>query len=182
MNIFILSKQPEESARLLCDKHISKMVVESAQMLSTAHRMLDGSPIKIPGKRGSYYLHPDSILEAILYKAVHMHHPCTKWTMVSNNNYTWHYSYFIAMCNEYTFRYGRVHKTHALLGDVLRTPPRNIEIGPKTQFVLAMNSNPECMFPNDPVKSYRMFYQTKQDRFKMVWTKRDVPEWFTLKS
>jgi hypothetical protein len=41
-----------------------------------------------------------------------------------------------------------------------------------------MKSNPECMFPEDPVKSYRLFYQTKQDRFKMVWSKRQIPEWF----
>jgi hypothetical protein len=44
-----------------------------------------------------------------------------------------------------------------------------------------MKANPECMYPNDPVKSYRMFYQTKQERFKMAWTKRDIPEWFKVK-
>jgi hypothetical protein len=44
-----------------------------------------------------------------------------------------------------------------------------------------MKANPECMFPNDPVRSYREFYQTKQARFKMLWTKRDIPEWFRVK-
>jgi hypothetical protein len=41
-----------------------------------------------------------------------------------------------------------------------------------------MKSNPECIALGDPVKAYQAFYQTKQDRFKMVWTKRDVPSWF----
>ena len=41
-----------------------------------------------------------------------------------------------------------------------------------------MKASPECIFPDDPVKSYRMFYETKQDRFSMVWTKRKIPEWF----
>jgi hypothetical protein len=50
-----------------------------------------------------------------------------------------------------------------------------------TPFALAMKSNPECMFHNDPVRSYRAFYQTKQERFKMVWTNREIPEWFKAK-
>jgi len=47
-----------------------------------------------------------------------------------------------------------------------------------TPFKLAMKSNPECMFPSDPIKSYRLFYQTKQHRFKMTWSKRTIPAWF----
>ena len=42
MNIFYLHKKPEISAQLHCDKHVVKMIIEYAQMLSTAHRMLDG--------------------------------------------------------------------------------------------------------------------------------------------
>lgn len=186
MNLFILSKDPVEAAQLQCDKHVVKMIVESAQMLSTVHRMLDGELKRAPSKSGKtmskHWVHPDPQLDAVLYRAVHMAHPCTVWTGVSNNNYNWHYVHFTALCDEYTYRYGKVHNTDKLLREVLKTPPRNIPVGYLTQQPLAMKSNPECMFPDDPVKSYRLFYQTKQDRFKMVWSKRPVPEWFEVKN
>lgn len=183
MNLFILDKDPVKAAQLQCNRHIVKMVVESAQMLSTAHRMLDGTEERRPSKSGKtmsrYWVLPDD-REDVLYKAVHMHHPCTVWTMQSNNNYTWHWVHFAALCDEFQYRYGKVHKTDALLRDRLKELPRNIPVGYLTQQPLAMKSNPECMFPNDVVKSYRAFYQTKQHRFKMVWSKRSVPEWFEM--
>ena len=183
MNLFVLDHDPVEAARLQCDKHVVKMIVESAQMLSTVHRMLDGAETRRLSKSGKtwskYWVLPD-MREYTFYKAVHMHHPCTVWTAESNNNYNWHYAHFVALCDEYTYRYGRVHKTDKLLREVLMSPPRNIPVGYKTPQPLAMKSNPECMDYRDIVGSYRKFYQTKQDRFKMVWTKRPVPEWFQL--
>ena len=183
MNLFVLDHDPVEAARLQCDKHVVKMIVESAQMLSTVHRMLDGVETRVPSKSGKTmskaWTLPDS-REDILYRAVHMHHPCTIWTAESNNNYNWHYVHFVALCDEYTYRYGKVHGTDKLLREVLKSPPLNIPVGYKTPQPLAMKSNPECMDYRDIVGSYRKFYQTKQDRFKMVWTKRPVPEWFQL--
>jgi len=189
MNIFILDKDPVIAAQLQCDKHVPKMVVESAQMLSTAHRVLDGKLMRKPSKSGKtmvkywdlYEGADDLEAELLYYKAVHVGHPCTVWTMESNSNYKWHYQHFIALCEEYTYRYGKVHKTARVLGSALYSTPRNIPKGPLTEFPLAMKSNPECFFWGDPVKSYRAFYQTKQDRFKMAWTKRPVPKWFMEK-
>ena len=75
MNIFVLDKNPIRAAQLQCDKHVVKMIVESAQMLSTAHRILDGTKTKRPSKSGKrmvdYWVHPDNNLENTLYKAVH---------------------------------------------------------------------------------------------------------------
>jgi hypothetical protein len=185
VNLFILDLGPVEAAQLQCDKHIVKMIVESAQMLSTAHRMLDGYHIRAASKSGKtqvkVWLHPDPEMDSVLYKAVHSAHPCTVWTMVSSENYNWHYQHFVALCDEYTHRYGKVHLTDKLLREKLSGLPKSIKHGPITPFALAMGSNPECMYPNDPVRSYREFYQTKQDRFKMVWTNREVPEWFKIK-
>ena len=93
-------------------------------------------------------------------------------------NYEWHHQHFEALCGEYTYRYGKVHNTEKLLLEALIDPPTSIPEGLMTQFKLAMKSNPDCMHPDDPVRSYREFYQTKQGRFKMKWTKRDVPDWF----
>jgi hypothetical protein len=182
MNIFVLSSDPVDAARQQCDRHITKMAVESAQMLSTAHRMLDGRAILTPSKSGKRqvktWVHPDATLDGLLYKSVHEHHPCTLWTMNSNNNYTWHYIHFTALCDEYTHRYGKVHATDTKLRTVLKQLPRNIPVGYKTAQPLAMGAAPECMNPNDIVGSYRNFYKTKQQRFRMTWTKRDIPDWF----
>ena len=178
MNIFILHEYPVEAAQLQCDKHVVKMIVESAQMLCTAHRMLDGTQVmNDKGKLIKQWTLNDD-RDTWFYRSVHTGHPCTVWTMKTSGNYTWHYNHFVALCDEYTYRYGKVHATDKLLRNALANYPKNIPISYRTPFALAMNSNPECKFIDDPVKSYRMFYQTKQDRFKMVWTKRDVPEWF----
>lgn len=185
MNIFVLDHDPVTAAQLQCDKHIPKMVVESGQMLSTAHRVLDGKLTRKPSKSGKtmvkywdlYEGIGDSKAESLYYAAVHVGHPCTQWSMESSDNYLWHYKHFIALCEEYTYRYGKVHKTNRDLGLELARLPQNIPQGKMTPFRLAMKSNPECMLPC-PVESYRSFYQTKQERFKMKWSKRSVPEWF----
>lgn len=186
MNIFVLDTDAFEAARLQCDKHINKMCVESAQMLSTVHRVLDGKKEKRPSKSGKrlvdYWKHPDDFLETTLYKAVHVTHPCTQWSMMSDTNYQWHYQHWTGLAKEFEHRYGKVHGSYEQLKDVLSKFPQNMKIGGLTRFPLAMKSNPECMFEDDPVKSYRLFYQTKQDRFKMNWTNRPIPEWFEVRN
>ena len=182
MNLFYLDKAPIKAAQLQCDRHVVKMIVESAQMLSTAHRMIDGKLIETrtkTGRKGRHYELPDG-REQLLYKAVHYHHPCTVWTMKSNNNYNWHWVHFAALCDEYTYRYGKVHKTDELLRKALYELPRNIPVGYLSPLPLAMGAAPDCIDYNDPVGSYRKFYQTKQKRFKMAWTKREIPEWFKV--
>jgi hypothetical protein len=180
MNIFVLDKDPKQAAIEHCDKHVVKMIVESAQMLSTAHRILDGDECKRPSKSGKrivqYWELPDD-REHILYKAVHMKHPCTIWSMESSENYKWHWDLFSYLCDEYTYRYGKIHSTDTLLRDKLEQLPTNIPHGQMTKFKLAMGSNPECMF-EDPIKSYRAFYKTKQARFSMDWTNRKTPQWW----
>ena len=187
MNIFILHEDPVIAAQMQCDKHVPKMVVESAQMLSTAHRVLDGLLVRkrsVSGKTMVKYWDlfegaDDLEAEMIYYKAVHVGHPCTQWTMEADSNYRWHYDHFIALCQEFTYRYGKEHMTAVRLGSALYSTPRNIPKGPMTPFRLAMSSNPECIFEDDPVKSYRSFYHTKQERFKMAWAKgRSQPDWF----
>ena len=176
MNIFVLDNNPTIAAQLQCDKHVVKMIVESAQMLSTAHRVLDGKlyyDLSSNGRKIARF-HLD---DETYYKAVHMNHPSTKWTCETVENYNWHYKHFIALCGEYTFRYGKVHATETRLSKLLATPPKNIPSGKLTPFKLAMKANPECI-KECPVESYQRYYATKVDRFKMVWSKRQVPEWF----
>ena len=161
MNIFKLHESPILSAQFQCDKHVVKMPLESAQMLCTAHRILDGDDA-----------------DPSLYKIAHKNHPCTLWTMESIANYHWHYNHWVALCKEYTYRYGKEHLSFTKFSEILKVQPRNIPIGILTPFRLAMGSNPECMFDGDPVKSYREYYKTKKDKFNMVWPKREIPNWF----
>ena len=180
MNLFILNNNPILAAQEQCDKHVVKMIVESAQMLSTVHRMLDGCEIKRPSVSGKtmakYFELPDE-RENVLYRACHFNHPCTIWTRESMHNYRWHYLHFIGLCDEYTYRYDKIHSTDTKLRKALSKLPNNIPVKKMTPFKLAMGSNPECI-TEDAVESYRKFYHTKQERFKMDWTKRPIPAWF----
>lgn len=159
-----MDNDPVKAAKDQCDKHVVKMVLESSQMLSTAHRLLDGD---------------NCIAPSVLYKIAHKGHPCTLWTMESSKNYQWLYEHFVALCDEYTHRYGKTHLCDTKLRTILATLPKSIVKSGITNFKLAMGSNPECIDHSDPVKSYRLYYQTKQTKFDMKWTKRNMPKWFT---
>lgn len=167
-----------------CDKHVNKMCLESAQMLSTAHRILDGKPKKQLSKSGKSlvtHYELDVVRENTLYRVAHANHPCSKWVRETSGNYNWMFYHWKHLCKEFYFRFGKKHKSTELAID-LAYQPININLDNKTPFVLAMNNYPEYMFKDDPVKSYRMFYQTKQDRFAMKWEKgREKPEWFKLR-
>ena len=164
MNIFILDSHPTFAAQMQCDKHVVKMILESAQMLCTAHNVLDGYQ-----KEG-------------FYRTTHINHPCNVWIRNSYNNYCWLWLHLRALCKEYTYRYGKVHKCEASgLVDALKEPPKGLVGWRGTPFAVAMGNNPECIVEGDPVASYRNYYKTKKDKFKMIWTKRDVPDWFEEK-
>jgi len=192
MNRFIIENTPKECAMSHCDKHVPKMVVEEAQMLCTVHRLLDGQLTMVDAfdkqgnqvylKSGEPRMKKHWILsderESTLYKAAHMKHPCTLWAMETLGNYKWAVQMFIALCDEYTHRYGKDHKSESLV-PWLMIPPDKINPSLElTPMPLAMGANPECIDHHDVIGSYRKFYQTKQHRFKMVWSKRPVPDWF----
>lgn len=180
MNIFVLHEDPQIAATMQCDKHIPKMVVEAAQMLSTAHRMLDGREDKRPSKSGKrmvkYYYLDDPVAEEVYMKAVHFYHPCTVWTMESSDNYQWHWEHLKALCEEYTYRYGKTHKVHAERLEALKKIPTNIPHIGLTPFKQAMNHYPMCKDP-DPVTAYRNYYHAAKSFAK--WEKgRPAPDWW----
>ena len=180
MNIFILDQDPYRAAQMLCDKHIPKMIVESAQMLSTAHRMLDGKPEKRRSKSGktiqTYYSFEDG-RESFYYAAVHKNHPCTTWTTQSKENYKWHYKHFEGMSKEYTFRRDKVHATWGKLGELLHRPPKNIPDIGLTEFAQAMSHYPDCIVPGDAVQAYRNYYHTAKPFAEWKW-RRTAPDWW----
>ena len=179
MNIFILDKDPIKAAQLQCDKHIVKMILESAQMLCTAHRVIDGYPdIRVRNGRSNKVFKLPDYRESLFYGATHRNHPCNVWVRQSLKNYKWLYDHFCALCDEYTHRYGKVHKSDEKLREALCVAPTGIRGQELTEFKLAIDRE-DCLC-NDPVQAYRKYYQTKQDRFKMVWTNRAIPDWFRV--
>jgi len=176
MNVFYLDRDPVTAAKMHCDKHVVKMIIEYAQLMSTAHRVLDGEMYYGLTKNGRKIKRwkLNSNMENILYKASHINHPSAIWARQSNNNYNWLYCLFTALCDEYTHRYGKVHETDRKLRDVLVTPPMNIEVGYKTQPPQAMPD--DVKVDGDSLQAYKNYYNKYKVEFAR-WTNRNIPNW-----
>jgi hypothetical protein len=172
MNIFVVDEDPIIAAEMLCDKHCIKMILESCQLLSTAHHVCDGQQVQITGKR-TYTTY--DCKKPNLLKATMINHPCTIWARASRDNYLWLWKHAYAMCKEYTRRYGKVHKLEALLVGDLYNPPKHIPKGKLTPFAQAMPD--DCRDAN-AVIAYRKYYITaKVDIAK--WKMNNAPTWYT---
>ena len=175
MNIFAIDKDPIQSAMWMVDKHVVKMILETAQLLSTAHRILDGKQYTDKTKTGrnvKRWRLPDD-RETLLYSATHINHPSAVWCRATNNNYNWLYCHFLGLLAEYTHRYGKVHKC-ASMANRLNVLPTHIPIGYLTPVTPAMPD--EYKVPYDSVSSYRNYYRVAKARMHK-WTNREAPEW-----
>lgn len=184
MNIFYLDNDPVIAAQMQCDKHVVKMILESAQMLSTAHRVLDGIQCIDTSSGGRkvkrWKINNDYHRDTLLYKATHVNHPSNIWTRQSKQNYIWHYNHFCALCDEYTYRYEKVHSSDTKLRELLSMVPNNISDSfGLTPILLAM---PKEYHSKDLINSYRNYYQSKNSQFNMSWKKRNIPSWFLQSS
>ena len=123
MNIFYLDHHTQRCANQHCDKHVVKMIIEYAQLLSTAHRVIDGIPYDDRTANGRrikrWKMVKNPNMENTLYKAAMVNHPSAIWVRQSSKHYKWLYNLFMHLCVEYTRRYGKIHSTERLLGDLL---------------------------------------------------------------
>jgi hypothetical protein len=177
MNIFYLDSNPKTCAEMHCDKHVVKMIIEYAQLMSTAHRILDGEEyidLTANGRRIKRWRMKDETFENGLMKASHINHPSNVWVRASKQNYLWLNRMWIYLLHEYTYRYGKVHACAKYM-DVLYTTPKNIPDLPFTNPTPAMPE--ECKITNDSLASYHKYYVEKKVAFAK-WTKRDRPKWF----
>ena len=111
MNIFYLHKDPRVAAEMSCDKHVVKMILESAQLLSTCHRVQDGTEWydkTANGRRIKRWKHPNKNIDALLYKAGWVKHPSTIWLFESAYNYMWLYKHMMALNEEFGFDCKRI--------------------------------------------------------------------------
>ena len=95
MNIFFLDEDPKMCAQAHCDKHVIKMILEYAQMMSTTHRVLNS---------------PSELTES-MYKISHENHPATIWVRESESNYRWLHEVWFWLAKEYWWRYEKMHKS-----------------------------------------------------------------------
>ena len=146
MNIFYLSTDPQKAAKYMYNKHVVKMILESAQLLCTAHIISDGPDANVP------------------YKVTHKNHPSAIWARESTSNYKWLYDHMMALGEEYTRRYGKKHLTTLKCSGVLSKAPANVT---KTE----LTPMPQCMpdqykVPGNSVEAYWNYYEAEKVNVK----------------
>lgn len=155
LNIFVLDKNPQEAAKMHSDQHVRKMILESAQMLCTAHWMTGG---------------------AAPYKKTHYNHPCAKWARKNNHNYKWLTMLAQSLCKEFTFRFNKIHKTQEVIEWCSQNMPEIPQGNSITKMPQAM---PQTYWNKDVVSAYRQYYIAEKQVFSRgnaTWTKRKKPK------
>lgn len=173
MNIFVLNNDPYVAAEMMCDKHVVKMIVESCQLLSTAHHVLDGVPITKISKNGRTLNTFEKQAPHIL-KCTMINHPCSIWTRETRNNYVWLWKHTDGLLQQYGLRYSKTHAYTNLIHNVLWKTPTNIPDALITEFAQAM---PDQYKDPDPVYAYQQYYINEKSRFAK-W-KTQIPAWYS---
>lgn len=153
MNIFYLDSDPNMCSQMHCDKHVVKMCVEYAQLMSTAHYVLDGN--------------------VNCYKPTHINHPSAIWARKSNGNYKWLYLLWKELLDEYAYRYGKIHAS-SKLKNVLCNLPINIPDGNFSEPVQAMPDYYKNV--DDSLSAYRNYYIGEKSKL-FSWKNRETPYW-----
>jgi hypothetical protein len=153
MNIFVTHESPYESARVLPDKHITKMPLECCQMLSIIASDKWGHAYgTLPKSDGTPYLTD---------KGAFRNHPCTIWASSHPANARWLINHGLALCEEYTARYGKVHTCYATLLVADKIFPQ-ADLSDHTDFVRAMPDAYKLDSNIDTLTAYKMYIASKE--------------------
>lgn len=180
MNIFYLHSNPEECAKMHCDKHVIKMPLEVAQMACTNIRVFKALG-RLPKKLTSEELRvvrstPDRGVaiddREVPYLPTHENHPCTIWMRSTRGNWDWAISYAEQLNEEYRYRYGKSGLKAWRVIEGL-TPPE-FEHKRLTAPALCLPDQYKC---DDPVMSYRNFYLGEKAKIA-TWKRRRPPAWW----
>lgn len=158
MNIFFLSLDAETAAALHCDKHVVKMILETAQLLYSAHWIAE-----------TKYMPEDS------YKRTHVNHPCSIWVRSSVSNYKWLCELGWQLCKEYQYRYG-AHKTHKTEKHIVWLK-QNCPQLPDVGFTTPPLAMPLQYKTADVEASYRRYYVYSKlmEKNIVTYTNRETP-------
>jgi len=162
VNIFYLHHAAPLAARMHCDVHVVKMILETAQMLCTVH-----------------HIHGNG--EAVPYKPTHQNHPSTRWAAASKVQYDWLQQLGVFLCNEYALRYGpRRHACEVHIKGVLSAPPPALLA--QRQFIWAEPPQAmpdDCKVEGDSITAYRNYYRKYKSSFAK-WKLGAVPAFMTI--
>jgi hypothetical protein len=153
VNIFVLDYNPRKAAHYMCDKHVVKMPLETAQMLCTAFEV--GTPP---------------------YKRTHYNHPCSVWCRESRHNFLWLIQHGLALCDEFNFRYKKEHKSR----EVILWCQQNINVlafnsSNRTRFAMCFDEKYKI---GNAVLSYREYYKNEKSEIAQWLKGRSAPAWF----
>ena len=170
MNIFFLAATPSEIADMYCDQHVVKIILEICQMLYTAwyfadeyHLVTTRAPFNKSGKvRG--------------YRPAHKGHPMTMWVASSRENYIFAANIAIALAEEYTARYGKIHSCEEHARWLCENIPSRFELRVSTRAYYATDDIPEGLTPVPEcmpdeykmpsiVDAYQMYYMMDKMNF-----------------
>ena len=177
MNIFYLDKDTKICAEMHVDKHCVKMILEYAQLLSTAHRVLDGvesTTLSVSGRKKKVWTIGDH-RDDVIYSATHINHPSAIWVRQSDKNYSWLFEMFQSLLKEYTYRYGKNHACEKLVW-ALEVRPNNIPRGIFTEPTPAMPDHYKVA--GDSIQSYKNYYLGDKTRM-FSWKNRETPSWIS---
>ena len=166
MNIFVLDLDPVKAAQYHADKHVGKMILESAQLLCTTHHVLRSGFENIP------------------YKETHKNHPCAKWIRESRGNYEWVCMLALELGEEFKKRFGKKHKSSTVIEWAIKNQPSKLKPQGLTNFALAMPDEYKSEvrgFGLNAVDSYRAYYVGDKllDKNIVKYEKLgNVPNWF----
>ena len=155
MNIFFLDTDVKKCAEYHVDKHVVKMVLETAQLLCGAHHVTE------------------QVTERVPYKLSHKNHPCAIWVRESLSNYLYLCELGLELCKEYTYRYGKRHKSQDVIEWCVINKPNILDIG----FTEPAKAMPDEYKVSSVVESYRNYYMGAKSGFA-VWKNRETPYWF----
>ena len=154
MNIFILDYNPKKCAEYHANSHVVKMVLETSQILCGVHWVQGG---EAP------------------YKLSHRNHPCSIWARESLSNYLYLCELGLELCKEYTYRYGKRHKSQDVIEWCLINKPNIAD----KEFTEPARAMPDEYKSNCVVESYRNYYMGEKSKIA-VWKNRETPEWFKM--
>ena len=157
MNIFFLDETPEKSAKFLCDKHVPKMLLESAQMLSTAVQK-----------------YTDRIEE--LYKPAYPNHPMTKWVGFNRDCFRWALENAMSISQEYCKRFKKLHKSSKIINNIYDN--NYINDIPDGFFKEPPQCMPDEYKDKDYVVAYRKYYMGAKAYFAKWERGVPAPDWW----
>ena len=156
MNIFILDYDVKKCAEYHVDKHVVKMILETAQLLCGVHWVSGGNAP---------------------YKLSHKNHPCAIWARESLTNYLYLCELGLELSREYTYRYGKKHKSQEIIEWCIDNKPNIVDKG----FTEPAKAMPDEYKVKSVVESYRNYYKGAKSGFA-TWKQRETPEWYNNKN